>query len=170
MTVELRHHVNGLIADLAAEYGQLDLVGRRVECSIDTYGTLLETFETFGVVGGAGIRVSDEDRILLVRYEGSDGWVDPGDSRRPGESYGECAKRGVRESTGIEAEIDGIAQLQLLYFDDRTGRDPVPNPYISFEGTCTSGSTRPGSGVDSVRWMDELPEELLYEELTEYPL
>ena len=170
MSVELLRHVNGLVSDFAAEYGEIDLAGRRVECSIAAYDSLLETFEAFGVVGGAGVRVIDGERVLLVNYHGADGWVDPGDSRRPGESYVECAKRGVRDATGIEAAIDDIAQIQLLYMDDPTGRDPVPNTYISFFGSPGSGTLRAGPDVASVQWADEPPEELLYDELAERPL
>jgi ADP-ribose pyrophosphatase YjhB (NUDIX family) len=170
VSVELLRHVNGLLSDFAAEYGEIDLIGRRFDCSIETYDTLLETFDAFEVVGGAGVRVIDDDRVLLVRYEGADGWVDPGAGRRPGESYVACAKRGVREAAAVEAAIDDIAQIHLLYMDDPTGRDPIPNPYVSFLGTRESGTVRPGTGVASTRWADEPPEELLYEELAEHPL
>ena len=104
---------------------------------------------------------------MLVRYEGADGWVDPGDSRRPGESYVECATRAVRAATGIDASIEGLAQIHLLYMDDPTGRDPVPNPYISFLGAPESGAVRPGTDVVSARWAAEPPEQVLYEELTD---
>jgi ADP-ribose pyrophosphatase YjhB (NUDIX family) len=170
VSVELRRHVSGLVSDFAAEYGEIDLIGRRIDCSAETHERLSETFETFGVVGGAGIRVTEGEKVLLVSYEAADGWIDPGDSRRPGESYTECARRGVREATGIEAAITDIAQIHLLLIDDPTGRDPIPNPYVSFRGTYESGTVRPGPDVASVRWTDEPPEELLYEELAEHPL
>jgi len=170
VSAELHRHVNGLLADLAAAHGQIDLVGRRVDCSMKEYGRLLEAFESFGVVGGAGIRLLDGERMLLVRYEGASGWVDPGGSRRPGESYRECAKRSVRQATGVEAAIDGLAQVHLLYMDDPTGREPIPNPYLSFFGTDESGTLDPGPNVESIRWSAEPPSELLYDELAERPL
>lgn len=175
MTAELLRHVNGLVSDLAADYGEVDLVGRRVDCEPDDYDALLEGFETFGVVGGAGIRVRDgEGRALFVRYDGTDGWVDPGDGRRPGESYFECAERGVSETTGIEAVVDGLAQVHLLYMDDWTDRDPVPNPYVSFEGhlgtECRPDEARQGDAVAELRWADEAPAVLLYDELAELSL
>ena len=175
VSAELLRHVNGLVSDFASEYGAVDLVGRRVDCSPDDYDALLEAFETFGVVGGAGIRVRDaDDRTLLVRYDGADGWVDPGDGRRTGESYRECARRGVRETAGVEAAVDGLEQVHLLYMDDWTDRDPIPNPYISFGGWLRGGSgpadARPGDGVSKVQWTDEVPAELLYDELGELSL
>lgn len=171
MSVELLRHVNALVSEFAAEFGEVDLVGRRVDCGADDYDALVEAFETFDVVGGAGVRVRDGGgRVLLVRYEAADGWVDPGDGRRPGESYRECAERGVRETTGVETTVDGLAQIHLLYMDDWTGRDPVPNPYVSFDGRLRGGDPRPGEGVDDVRWADEVPEDLLYDELAELSL
>lgn len=171
MSVELLRHVNALVSEFAAEFGEVDLVGRRVDCGADDYDALVEAFETFDVVGGAGVRVRGGDgRVLLVRYEGADGWVDPGDGRRPGESYRECAERGVRETTGVETTVDGLAQIHLLYMDDWTGRDPVPNPYVSFDGRLRGGDPCPGEDVDDVRWADEVPEDLLYDELAELSL
>lgn len=169
MAIELLHHVNALVADLAAEHGEIDLVGRRVECSPDAYDAVMEAFDAFGVVGGAGIRVSDGSDVLLVRYEGAEGWIDPGVGRQPGESYRECAERALSEAAGIEASVDGLAQVHLLYMDDWTDREPVPNPYVSFAGTHESGTATPGPDVESVQWMGERPEELLYEELAELP-
>jgi len=167
----LLNHVNALVADLAAEHGTVDLVGRRFDCEPDEYDALVQTFETFGVVGGASIRVRDDsDRLLLVRHYGSEGWVDPGDSRRPGESYPECAVRGVRETTGIDATVDDLDQIHLLYFDDWTDRRPMPNPYVCFDGRKRGGSIRPGDQITEVRWAAELPEDLLYEELAELRL
>ncbi|MGM0718161.1 MAG: NUDIX domain-containing protein, partial [Halobacteriota archaeon] len=163
-------HVNALISDLVAEYGEIDLVGRRVECSYEEYDGLLDSFESFGVVGGAGVRIVRDGRVLLVRYEHAEGWIDPGDGRRPGESYVECAKRGVEETTGLEASIDGLAQIQLVYLDDSTGRPPIPNPYVSFFGSVVDDAVSPGDSAVAVRWADELPAELAYDELAELRL
>lgn len=176
MSAELLRHVNALVADFAADYGEVDLVGRRVDCEAADRDAVRETFETFGVVGGAGVRVRDErGRVLLVRYRGADGWVDPGDGRRPGESFRECARRGVSEAAGVAANIEGIAQVHLLYMDDWTDRDPIPNPYVSFEGRLRDRDARPddvhpGDGVADLRWADEPPGDLLYDELAELPL
>ena len=168
---ELLQHVNALVSDLAAEFGAVDLVGRRVDCDPDDYDAVVGAFDSFGVAGGAGIRVENESgRVLLARYREASGWVDPGDGRRPEESYHECARRGLRETTGIEASIEGLAQVHLLYMDDWTARKPVPNPYVSFEGRFETGEARPGDDVVDLRWAGTVPENLLYEELAELPL
>ncbi len=170
MSVAVLRHVNGLLSDFAAEYGEIDLVSRRIDCSVETYDAILETFDVFGVTGGAGVRIADCERVLLVRYEGADSWIEPGDGRRARETYGECTTRGVRESTGVDTSIDGIEQIQLRYMDDSTGRGPISNPYVSFFGTYRSGTVCPRKNVASARLMDESPSELLYEELADHSL
>jgi len=176
VTAELLRHVNALVADFAAEHGAVDLVGRRVDCSPEEYDALVETFDAFGVVGGAGVRLrDDEGRVLLASYESADGWVDPGDGRRPGESYRECAVRGVREATGLDPNIDDLAQVHLLYMDDPTDRLPAPNPYVVFGGRPARrrpGAPAPGTGegVADLRWAETVPESLLYDELAELAL
>ena len=155
---------------MTADYGRVDLVARRVDCEPDSYDALVENFERFDVVGGAGIRVRRDDELLIVRYDAADGWIDPGDGRRPGESYRECARRGVRETTGVEARIDGLAQIHLLYMDDWTDRTPLPNPFVSFDGSYVRGDLTPGEGVDAITWTESLPENLLYDELAELSL
>lgn len=166
----LYHHVTALVSDFAAEYGEVDLVSRRVECSFDEYEGLLDAFDSFGVVGGAGVRVVREGNVLLAQYEHIDGWIDPGDGRRPGESYADCAKRGVRRATGVEATIDGLAQIQLVYLDDPTDRPPAPNPYISFSGSLVSDDIAAGEPITALQWADEPPDEVAYEELSELSL
>ena len=211
MSIELRRHVEALVADFAAEYGEIDLVRRRAECDPSERDAVVECFESFGVVGGAGIRIVREGAVLLARYGRADGWIEPGAGRRPGESYAECARRGVREAARTEAEIEGLAQVQLVYLDDPTDRPPAPNPYVAFEGSIPDGAPVPdggaggpgstvaeaGDGTDrrrptpgdepaapgtedplappsgnaaALRWADEPPAELAYEQLSELPL
>lgn len=207
MSIELRRHVSALVSDFAAEYGEVDLVRRRVECDPTEYDAVVDSFETFGILGGAGVRIVRDGAVLLASYERADGWIEPGAGRRPGESYTDCAKRGVRETAGTEAAIEGLAQVQLVYLDDPTGRPPVPNPYVAFRGSVAGGApvpdvdaasdataSGPSPGTDGVRtpedeptavrrpsaapdgtpvalrWAEEPPEELAYDQLSELPL
>ncbi len=170
MSVELLRHVNALVADLAAEHGRVDLVGRRLECEPGARGALVDRFESFGVVGGAGVRVHGDDGVLLVRYEDGMDWIEPGAERRPGESYRDCARRALADATGLEADLEGLVQVHLLYMDDRTDRPPAPNPYLVFEGRKTHGSAASGRTVADVRWAETVPEDLVYEELAELSL
>lgn len=168
VSIELRRHVNALVSDFTAEYGEVDLVSRRVECDPGEYDALVDSFESFGVVGGAGIRLLRDQAVLLARYENVDGWIEPGAGRLPGESYSACAKRGLRELTDAEASIDGLAQIQVVYLDDWTERQPIPNPYVAFRGSVADGAaTSGGTTTATLRWAAESPDELAYEELSE---
>ncbi|CCQ36897.1 uncharacterized protein Nmlp_2744 [Natronomonas moolapensis 8.8.11] len=208
MSIELRRHVSALVSDFAAAYGEVDLVRRRVECGPAERDAVVDSFESFGVVGGAGVLIVRDGAVLLARYERADGWIEPGAGRRPGESYTDCAKRGVRETAGTEAAIEGLAGVQLVYLDDPTDRPPVPNPYVAFRGSIAGGApvpdadatatettgSEPNPEADGVRtpgddpaatggpsvtpdgtpvalrWAEELPERLAYDQLSELPL
>ncbi|WP_276257448.1 NUDIX hydrolase [Haloglomus litoreum] len=165
----LRRHVQALLSDLAAEHGELDVVRRGWDCDAASYDALAETFQAFDVVGGATARVRDTDgRLLLVRH-GED-WADPGDARRPGENYRECAQRAVAEAAGVEVRLDALSEVQIHVARDPFDRPPLPDPALVFEASPRRGDTpepTPGDGVAEVAWFatDELPDELLYEDL-----
>lgn len=199
----LTRHVSGLLADLAAEHGEVEVVRRRWDCDPDAYDALLETFSRFGVVGGATARVRDGDeRLLLVRgadtttvpdRNGADGqndaghragpdgeraggrspgaWTDPGDARRPGEDYRECARRAAREAAGIDIQLDGLEAVHIHLASDWTDRPPLPDPALVFEARPRGPmEPEPGDGVRDAGWFADLPEELLYEGLREAAL
>ncbi|MES3516176.1 MAG: NUDIX domain-containing protein [Natronomonas sp.] len=170
----LSRHVSGLVSDLTAEYGAIDLVGRRIECEPRARDAVVEAYEQFGVVGGAGIRLRDsDDRVLLVQYDGIDGWVDPGTGRRPGESYEECACRVLGGVTGLDASVEGIRQIHVLYYDDWTERAPAPSPYVCFtldspvSETSISLDGHADDSIERLAWHEETPVELAYPELAE---
>jgi ADP-ribose pyrophosphatase YjhB (NUDIX family) len=165
----LRRHVAALVSDLAAEHGELDVVRRGWECDASSYDALAETFEAFDVVGGATARVRDADgRLLLVRH--GDGWADPGDARRPGEDYRECARRAVASATGIEVRLDDLLEVHIHVARDPFDRPPLPDPALVFEATPERGGSpdlTPGDGVTEAGWFapDDLPDDLLYGDL-----
>jgi ADP-ribose pyrophosphatase YjhB (NUDIX family) len=165
----LRRHVAALVSDLAAEHGELDVVRRGWECDASSYDALAETFEAFDVVGGATARVRDAGgRLLLVRH--ADGWADPGDARRPGEDYRECARRAVASATGIEVHLDDLAAIHVHVARDPFDRPPLPDPALVFEATPRPGDSptpTPGDGVTEAAWFapEGLPDDLLYEDL-----
>ena len=166
----LRRHVGALLSDLAAEHGELEVVRRRWDADPASYDALAEAFEAFDVVGGATARVRDpEGRLLLVRR--ADGpWADPGDARRPGEDYRECARRAVREATGIAARLDDLTAVHIHVAEDPFDRPPLPDPALVFEATPQRGGAptpAPGDGVTDADWFrpDDLPADLLYEDL-----
>jgi 8-oxo-dGTP diphosphatase len=168
----LIRHVRALAADLAADYGEVELVSSRREVTGEEYDRVVRTFEAFGQVGGACARVTDpEGRALLVRPEPEAGWFDPGRGLDPGEEYEACARRAVREAAGLEATVDGLERLQVFRLDDGTGRPPVPDVAAVFRGRVES-SADPGSGrAAEARWFDRLPDadRLGYPALAEFP-
>jgi 8-oxo-dGTP pyrophosphatase MutT (NUDIX family) len=57
------------------------------------------------------IVVDDQGRILLHRRRDNGKWALPGGRMEIGESIADCARREVREETGLEVEIDSIVGL-----------------------------------------------------------
>ena len=156
-----------MVADLAADYGEVELVRRRRAVDPDEYDRVVGAFESFGRVGGACARVTDPDgRALLVRPEAGAAWFDPGDGLDPGESYEACARRAVREATGLEATVTGLEQLRLFCLDDGA-RPPVPDVAVVLRGHA-EGDPTPGSAA-AARWFEQPPDRLGYPELAGFP-
>jgi ADP-ribose pyrophosphatase YjhB (NUDIX family) len=169
---QLIRHVRALAADLAADYGEVDLVSTRHEVAPDEYDRVVRTFESFGQVGGACVRVTDpEGRALLARPAPDGEWFDPGCGLDPGESYEACARRAVRECAGLEATVCGLERLRVFALDDGTVRPAVPDLAVVLRGRA-EGDPDPDSGAAAeARWFDRLPDSdrLGYPELAEFP-
>lgn len=172
----LTRHVRAVAADLAADYGEVDLRSTRREVSPDEYDRVVRTYESFGQVGGACARVTDPDgRALLVRPDPDGKWFDPGCGLDPGESYEDCACRAVREATGLEPTVTGLERLRVFGLDDGTGRPPVPDVAVVLRGRAEGEPTpdpdpEPGAAAQA-RWFDRLPDpdRLGYPELAAFP-
>ncbi|MFC5973225.1 NUDIX hydrolase [Halomarina salina] len=156
-------HLDRTLATLAAEYGSVEVVGEAHEVAPDEYDRLLERADAFDGCGGAGAWLRDEaDRVLLV--ESDAGWREPGTTRLPDDDPIDAARRAVREQTGLVADLTDVRHVHVRFHRDWTDRDPVPQPFVVFEGTAS------GTPADGARWHDSRPEELLYERLAELPL
>jgi 8-oxo-dGTP diphosphatase len=72
--------------------------------------------------------------VLLVHRAGgqTDDWVLPGGTPRPGESMAACARREVREETGISAEPTGVAFV-LEANDPESGAHTVDLVFVASE-------------------------------------
>lgn len=99
--------------------------------------------------------VDSEGRLLVVRrakapYEGR--WTLPGGAVERGERLVEAVAREVREETGLEVTVDGLA-CHLEHIDD-------VHHYVilDFHARPEGGRLRPGSDAGSARWVsrDEL--------------
>ena len=109
---------------------------------------------------GIGAIVFKGDRVLLARRGkpprlGS--WSLPGGAQHVGEAAQACARRELREETGIEA-----GPLLLADVIDAISRDEVGVRYhytiIDYCGLWAAGEARPGDDVAAVAWA--LPREL----------
>lgn len=162
-----------VLADLVAEEGALEVVHRRWECPPDTRDRLVANLDSVGVLGGAGVLIRREARhgdgpeTLLVDYGDSEGWSDAGATLEPGESFADCAERAAAAAAGLRVSVDTVLGAHVLYADDWTDRDPVPHPFVLFEALHGGGTAEPGPDAEAVRWFEDPPERLRYEELAE---
>lgn len=86
--------------------------------------------------------------MLLVHRPRYGDWTLPKGRLEPGERAEECARREVREETGLECRLgDEVASTS---YEDRFGR-PKRVRYWSME--VLGGSFAPNDEVDEVRWL-----------------
>jgi ADP-ribose pyrophosphatase YjhB (NUDIX family) len=159
-----RRHLNELCSDLAAEYGEVDLLHERVTVPGAEYERLRERAAGDGHLGGAGAWVRDGDRKLLVRY--AEGWAEPGTPGRPGEDHEACARRAVADQTGLAPDIQRLSHVHVRHVTTAMRSDAVPQPFVVFEGTA-AGDPEAGPTVEDAAWHTALPENLLYDALAD---
>lgn len=151
-------HTSRLLADLAAEYGEIEVIHDRIAATPDERDAIANRDGM--PVGGAGAWVRNPDgRVLLV--PGEDGWLEPGRTLRPSEDPIECAIRAVAECAGLEPTVTGLARVHVRHLDDWTDRPPVPQPFVVFLARAT------GDPVGEARWHGNVPDQLLYDSLRE---
>ena len=63
------------------------------------------------VPAASAVVVDDEGRILLHRRRDNEKWALPGGVMELGESLSDCARREVREETGLEVEVERIVGI-----------------------------------------------------------
>lgn len=84
------------------------------------------------------------DRVLGVRS--GDSWTLPGTTGRRGDDPVRTAVKAVREHTGVECEVTGVAYTQLLEFETETETLPVLR--VVFSALPTSDPDQHRSDAD----------------------
>lgn len=108
--------------------------------------------------------VDDEARILLHRRTDNDQWALPGGVMELGESIADCARREVREETGLTVELLGVVGIysdpgHVFAYDDGEVRQEFS---ICFRARPTGGTLAASPESHEVRYftpadIDTLP-------------
>jgi 8-oxo-dGTP pyrophosphatase MutT (NUDIX family) len=104
-----------------------------------------------------------EERVLLVRVRSEETWTFPGGGREPDETYPEAARREVREETGIDCRLTGVAKVDhwVATPDGEVpgvGLDSVHVLNAIFEGEYAGGELRPQpEEILGACWFADLP-------------
>ena len=106
-------------------------------------------------VVAVGAIVWKEDRFLLIKRgqpPRKGGWSIPGGRQEAGETVHEAVHREIREETGIEIDITGVAAVVDLI--DREELD-IKHHYtvIDMLAEWRSGEARPGDDAMEVAWV-----------------
>lgn len=112
-------------------------------------------------IGVGGLVRNRSGQVLLVRHNYPsywyNTWILPGGMLQPGETLKECARREIREETGLDVEIGE----HLITFERIVcpGELCLHVVYIDFWAEIEGDDTlTPGDDVGEARWVD--PEEL----------
>lgn len=140
--------------DLVARYDDVVRHGETFDLGADAFERARRRADRWGV----GVFVHHDGRVLLVRQDGQ--WYLPGGIREPGESLEAGARREVREETGVEVTITGLAAISEQTF--RHGSETVEFRFATFGATPESTTTsedpgRAGEGIDSAEWRSAVP-------------
>ncbi|WP_435078121.1 NUDIX hydrolase [Halococcus sp. AFM35] len=108
---------------------------------------------------GVGALAVADNEMLLVRQ--GEQWLFPGGMLEAGETPAAGAAREVREETGIDVHIDGLAAIAEQTFTD--GRESFVFHFAAFDATAESHEVTADPGLEDepihdVAWHESLPE------------
>jgi ADP-ribose pyrophosphatase YjhB (NUDIX family) len=107
------------------------------------------------VPAASAVVVDPDGRILLHRRVDNDKWALPGGVMELGESIGDCARREVREETGLEVELTGIVGIysdpkHVFSYDDGEVRQEFS---VCFSATTRATTVRVSEESTEVRFV-----------------
>lgn len=163
--------IDQLIEDLRERYDDFQVSEKTWDVSPEEFDTEVENFQNGGY-GGSGIWLTNnKGQVLLVKNKGDDSWGDPGGHHENEEKFEETAKRETKEEANVEAEITGVQSVDKVKFQDTEQDRYFYNLLVIFEGRYVSGEPRPQQEeIEEVKWWDEHPENLLYEDLRQFTI
>lgn len=111
------------------------------------------------IVGCGAVVTNGSGLILIVRqaagYWGGQ-WIFPGGKLEMGETLEACARREVKEETGLDVEIEKQIGAYVSYDPQTSFEKQVVLVY--FHGKYVSGIPAAGDGVTEAKW--QTPEQL----------
>ena len=118
---------------------------------------------TDGILVGVGAVIwNDADEVLLIRRTkppGAGRWSLPGGKVEQGETLEQAVRREVREETGLEVEILGLAGVAEITGDAAVGSGWRHYVLVDYGALVVSGAARAASDAADATWfaISDLP-------------
>lgn len=106
---------------------------------------------------GVGVIIIRDEKILLVKRgqePNKDMWSIPGGLIKLGEKAEEAAIREVKEETGLDVVLKGLAGIFNVIIKDEVGKIRYHYVIIDYFGEVVNGNLRHGSDVTDVGWFN----------------
>lgn len=140
--------------ELAARYDDVIRHGETFDLDRESFERARRRADRWGV----GALVHDGGRVLFVKEDGR--WFLPGGARERDEFLEAGAAREVREETGVDVVVTGLAAISEQTF--RHGDERVEYRFATFEArpvesTPSDDPGRDGEGIESAAWRSDVP-------------
>ena len=100
----------------------------------------------------AAVIADAEGRVLLVRKQGSDTFIQPGGKREPGETALQTLAREPQEELGVELCVEGARRLGE--FEDAAVNEPGRRVRGEAYAVRVVGTPQASAEIAELRWID----------------